>query len=128
MFSELELNHRRPVWEALSELYLDTDTTLFEETIVSKLAVSPYSIVELEEILVREIHPVCVWNAFAWEWIGFDPEWLEEQIIKKCRSRFRYLLRAWSPIPRICWRSSTQWARICKRINEVRSSTTNQQN
>ncbi len=128
MFSELELKNRRPVWEALSELYLDTDTTLLEEAVVSKLAESPYSIAELEDILIREVHPVCVWNAFAWEWIGFDPEWLENKIIKKRSSRLGHLYWSWSPLSRIVLRLSRQWARICRRINEVRSLTTNKQN
>jgi hypothetical protein len=121
-FSESELSERRPVWQALSELYLDTDTTLLEDAIVANLAVSPYGIRELEEILIHEVRPVCIWNAFAWEWIGFDPEWLEGQIIKKLRSPFRYFYRASSPITRIAMRLSKQWARICKGIEEVRSS------
>ena len=41
---------RRPVWLALSDMFLDTDTSLSRDWRVKELARSPYSLAELEEI------------------------------------------------------------------------------
>ena len=73
---------RRPVWQALSDMFLDTDTSLSRDWRVRELAQSSYSLAELEEILINEVYPVCRWNllSIAGEWAGFDPEWLEEKI------------------------------------------------
>jgi hypothetical protein len=83
-----DLQHRQPVWEALSDLFLDTDTSLSRDWRVSVLAASPYSLRELEQILVDEVYPVCSANLFsvAGEWAGFDPEWLQGSILRQLRS------------------------------------------
>ncbi|MCU0424973.1 MAG: hypothetical protein MUF71_05030 [Candidatus Kapabacteria bacterium] len=85
MKSALEdLEHRRPVWVALSDLYLDTE---MDDGIYSYIArtcrESPYSWEECEQILWDEVHPVCVGNLLvvAGEWAAFDEQWLEERII-----------------------------------------------
>lgn len=86
-----DLEHRRPVWEALSDLFLDTDTSLARAWRAGILAASPYSLDELQQILVDEIYPVCRSNLFsiAGEWAGFDPEWLESSILRRLRSPLR---------------------------------------
>lgn len=85
-----DLQNRKPVWEALSDLFLDTDTSLARSWRVGILAASPYSIEELQAILVDEVYPVCRSNLFsvAGEWAGFDPEWLESSIVRRLRSPF----------------------------------------
>jgi hypothetical protein len=90
-----DLDHRRPVWLALSDLFLDTDTSLARTWRVGILAGSPYSLDELQQILTDEVYPVCWSNLFsiAGEWAGFDPEWLERGILRRLRSRFRCLHR-----------------------------------
>jgi hypothetical protein len=100
------LEHRRPVWEALSDLFLDTDISLTRAWRVGILAASPYSIEELEEILVDEVYPVCGFNlcSVAGEWAGFDPEGLESSILRHLRSplhRWRRfsLTRLMIPLP-----------------------------
>jgi hypothetical protein len=89
-----DLEHRRPVWEALSDLFLDADTSLTRTWRVGILAESSYSLDELQQILVNEVYPVCRSNLFsiAGEWAGFDPEWLQSSILRRLRSplhRFR---------------------------------------
>ncbi|MEC4593693.1 MULTISPECIES: DUF7079 family protein [Nitrospirillum] len=81
-FSEAQLQARRPVWSALSDMYLDTDVSLSREWRIKILAESPYSLDELDAILCDEIHPVCISNMFdvAGEWAGFDRVWLERAI------------------------------------------------
>lgn len=88
---EIDIETRKPVWEALSTLFLDTDISLLSDYRAGKLAESPYTIDELEEILREEVFPICSWNLFstAGVWSGFDPEFLEKAIMKRIKSRFK---------------------------------------
>ena len=90
----LDLANRRPVWEALSTLFLDTDISLLREYRAKLLAESPYEIDEIERILRDEVFPVCSWNmlSIAGEWAGFEPEWLEARITQRIKrnSHFRF--------------------------------------
>jgi len=84
------MEHRRPVWQALSDLFLDTDTSLARSWRVGILAASPYSIEELQDIRVDEVYHVCRSNCLwiAGEWAGFEPERLESRILDRLRSPF----------------------------------------
>jgi hypothetical protein len=84
---------RQPVWEALSDMFLDTDTSLSRQCRASQLAQSPYSIEQLEFILVNEVYPICRYNllSIAGEWTGFNPEWLRSRILRRLQSRFQFL-------------------------------------
>lgn len=78
-----ELAERLPVWEALSELFLDTELSEQDfERIASRLAESPFSPGEIEIILRCEVFPKLKWNlmCIAGEWAGFDREWLVEEL------------------------------------------------
>jgi hypothetical protein len=87
----LDIEARRPVWEALSTMFLDTDVSLLLEYRATKLAESPYTLEDMEQILRDEVYPVCSWNLFsiAGEWAGFDPGWLEKTILRRLGRRFR---------------------------------------
>ena len=80
-----DLANRRPVWEALSDLFLDTDVSLSRAWRASLLAASPYSIDDLERILIDEVYPICKYNllSVAGEWAGFDQAWLEGRILRR---------------------------------------------
>ena len=55
-----ELDHRRPVWSPLSELFLDTTLDSGDlDRLAEALARSPYSLTELDEILLWEVYPAC---------------------------------------------------------------------
>jgi hypothetical protein len=84
---------RRPVWEALSDMFLDTDVSLDRDWRVGVLAASPYALEEIERILVDEVYPICKYNlvSVAGVWSGFDQVWLEERILRRGRSRLRVL-------------------------------------
>ena len=86
-----DLVNRRPVWEALSDLFLDTDISFTYQWRIDVLAASPYSITELEDILIDEVYPICKYNLFsvAGEWAGFDLTWLEDQIRRRLNSALR---------------------------------------
>ena len=91
-----DLENRRPVWDALSSLFLDTDTSLSREWRAKLLSTSPYSLEQLHYILVDEVYPICRWNllSIAGEWAGFDLAWLEGKILRRLRSPLRFLHRA----------------------------------
>jgi hypothetical protein len=81
----MEIETRRPVWVAFSELFLDTDVTLFYASIAKALVECPYSIEELRAILFIEVLPVLQGKMFATAgvWDGFDEEWLMTRAAKR---------------------------------------------
>lgn len=89
-----DLERRRPVWLALSDLFLDTDVSLFRRGNTRRLAASPYSLAALDAILREEVYPACSFNLtqVAGEWAGFDEDWLERRIL------------CGGPTPRTWWR------------------------
>ena len=100
-----DLEGRRPVWLALSDLFLDTDVNLLREGSTRTLAASPYSLEELDAILREEVCPACSFNLreVAGEWAGFDADWLERRILRGgppprpwWRRLGRYLTLGWS--------------------------------
>lgn len=117
---ERDLDHRRPVWEALSSLYLDTDTALARSWRVELLGRSPYSPEQLEEILTNEVQPVCRWNLYtvAGEWDGFDLAWLERKILDRRRSPWRFI--GWLTRRRVSRLVSSEWAATKHDLRAVR--------
>jgi len=116
-----DLPHRRPVWIALSDLYLDNELSLNDfEHLAEQLAVSPYSAEELRYILLVEVHPVCAGNLrqVAGVWSAFDPDWLEENILRRQRSWLRRLGR-FTPFAK---QISTTAASLFARVAELRHS------
>lgn len=81
--SNQEIQDRRPVWVALSDLFLDTELQEHDFAFIARvMAGSPYSLAEIECILYNEVYPVCIPNlhCVAGVWDGFSDEWLEESI------------------------------------------------
>lgn len=116
-----DIEARLPAWDALSSLFLDTDTALDREWRSTELAKSPYTVEELEAILRDEVFPVCSWNLFsvAGEWAGFDQEWLRSAILEYLRRRFRFRLGFGH------WliTQSREWRQTKMRVVELRSRT-----
>jgi hypothetical protein len=93
-----ELDPRIPVWNALSQLYLDTDVALAYDGIVWTLATSPYSLDTLHEMLMYDVHPALYPNlmSVAGEWAGFDDAWLHARIAAvRERPRWRRRITHW---------------------------------
>lgn len=67
-----DLHARRPVWGALSDVYLDTDVDDVYPHAARVLADSGYTLDELRDILCHEVHPVLHPNllAVAGVWAG----------------------------------------------------------
>ena len=103
--------NRRPVWIALSDLFLDTELTDNELAYIARvLADSPYSISEAETILWREVYPVCIPNmmSIAGEWAGFDEDWLVDAILQESSQKWT-LGRFIQPLR---WMVRDDWLRI----------------
>lgn len=87
-----DLERRRPVWEAMSWFFLDTEISDgVREGIIRTLESSGYSESELDHILWAEICPVLYSNkcCVAGEWAGFDMEQVEKKIIANPAGEFR---------------------------------------
>lgn len=80
-----ELERRRPVWVALSELWLDNELDdALRERLAHELARSPFDEPELRAIHEHEVAPALASNlgSIAGEWGGFDPLWLEARCLE----------------------------------------------
>lgn len=90
-YSAAELERRRPVWNAASDLWLDTELEPYNHRFIATTFLSSgYDIPALETIVFHEVAPVLWINLFsvAGEWAGFDQSWLEEQILKRNKRTF----------------------------------------
>ncbi|MEO5560591.1 MAG: hypothetical protein ABIO49_11855 [Dokdonella sp.] len=82
-----DLDARRPVWLALSDLYLDNEYRSFVRVASRELARSTYTPDELRTILFDEIHPILAHNLCVTTgvWERFDQVWLAECILAQQR-------------------------------------------
>lgn len=104
-----DLTTRRPVWLALSTMFLDADVVLTRAVRASVLAESPFSLDELEAILIDEVYPVC-WanlNAPNGEREGFDPAWLQSMILGRGSSPVT--VARLQELARLAIPDSTEW-------------------
>jgi len=115
-----DLDNRRPVWDALSELFLDVELLPDDfQRLGKNLSASPYAINEFEKILYGEVYPVCIWNLLdiAGVWQGFDTDSLQEAILNHNRS--------WLKIPRFVrvgrWMIRKEWSKTKEVIHEHRN-------
>jgi hypothetical protein len=87
---ETEIERRKPVWAALSELWLDTELTHDDlQRIAGVMKTLGYSLSQLREIYLFEVAPIVFGNLLtvAGTWSGFDEEWLFNQVAKRARKR-----------------------------------------
>ncbi|SRR6266542_3669131 len=118
--STTEIASRRPVWSALSELFLDTSLDSQDlDRIAGELADSQYAISELEEILLWEVFPACRSNlvSLAGEWAGFDLDWLQARILNGPSPIGRVWAATVGRLGRMC---SISWWRIRRRVESIR--------
>ena len=84
MLSESEVEQRVPVWNALSDLFLDTELSDNTHQYIARVVTeSGYEAEEIHNILWKEVLPAVGDNlrVVAGEWAGFDPVWLKERIL-----------------------------------------------
>ncbi len=96
-----EIERRLPLWRAVADLYLDTDSADFVSNIVAVARQSEFTADDVDQILRWEVRPALYANYLnvAGEWAGWDNDWLEDRIIKSTRGA--HWLRTW-PFCRLC--------------------------
>ena len=112
------IRERMPVWEALSEFFLDTNLQEDDyKRIAGELARSPYSEAQLWEILRFEVYPACHLNLLcvAGEWAGFGDDWLMERVAPRCgrRPRLYWPMLNW-------WMLRPHWSKVRGMIQDIR--------
>jgi hypothetical protein len=88
-----DLDSRRPVWDAISEFYLDTELGADDlERIANVLRSSPYSEAELDHIMFGEVFPILIPNMWsvAGAWAGFDLDSLQAAILQRQNRRLKF--------------------------------------
>ena len=94
--SQTEIERRRPVWHALSDLFLDTDISLFYPSIRIALSQSGYDQAKLWHILWHEVAPVFAWNLYSAT--GVWDGWSEQDVAAKVLSRLNRPLRVFNSL------------------------------
>jgi len=121
-----DLLARSPVWEALADLWLDTELADYQFDHIARVIVaSPYSLEELMTIHDEEVAPALSANllSVAGEWAGFDSAWLNE----RCRhfaTHHRSLwhrARVWMLRPTIRYFTESHWQQIAERVGKLRA-------
>ena len=112
------IDDRLPVWEALSDFFLDTELEENDYQRISEvLTSSPYSIQDIEDILRFEVYPVLIWNlrSVAGEWAGFDRDWLLERIEPRLnkRPKIRIPMLQWGMV-------RDHWSRVSTIVRDKR--------
>jgi hypothetical protein len=122
-----DLKDRQPVWEALSEFWLDTELQEFQLNDIARvLAQSPYSFTEIKAIHLYEVAPSVSANVFstAGVWSGFDANWLLECCKANVLRRDSVLWRArqWLQRPVVWFFTAHYWRQIAPRVQALRRS------
>lgn len=99
MLTEAEIELRKPLWEALSDLWLDTELQDYDHRHIAELlASSDYSFEEIGKIFSEEVAPIVYRNLYSsvGVWDGFDPDWLGDEIIKSLKKQeANFIYRTW---------------------------------
>ena len=122
-----EIEQRKPVWFALSALWLDTELTDTDINHIAKVMVdSGYSLTELRVICDSEIAPVVYknLNVPVGVWSGFDEAWLEQQIIIEMNKPKRWQDALLDPIRRQFMYNAgeLQWPLLVLKYLEIKRS------
>ena len=110
---------RQPIWEAMSELFLDNEDLPYEWA-GRVCANSHFTVKELEEIFFKEVYPVLAPNLMptGMVWTGFDQEWLQQRILEGSRP-IAYMFRSPGRLRR--W-LTPQWRRLRNEILKHRDT------
>jgi hypothetical protein len=117
-----EIERRKPVWIALSDLWLDTELTEDDlRRIAEVMRRSGYGVEELREIYLFEVAPVVFPNllSVAGEWAGFDEEWLVHEVTKQAGRRspvLRTLVRLGIGRPVLTFATERHWRKLVEML------------
>ena len=127
MLDEQHIQARLPLWEALSDLWLDTQhSDAYMEGIARVMDESGLTIEELWRVYSYEVAPVVYMNVYsvAGVWTGFNSDWLRTEIVRNLRDRPRRT-RFWTlfPITRCLMLGQTdeEWKKLVAIVRRRRS-------
>lgn len=82
--SDREIERRFPLWDALANLYLDTQSDDFVPLVVKAAHEGGFSLDEVEDILRWEVRPALYFNLLdvAGQWAGWHSDWLVQRILE----------------------------------------------
>jgi len=120
---EKDLEDRKPIWDVMQVVWMDTDVSYEYENIATVCANSKYSMEELEKIYWNEVYLAVranLWIPVAPEWAGYHLDWLTSHVLKKnkfgrksLKSRFRfYSFGPWEKIRLLILQKRRQQTRI----------------
>ncbi|WP_284283507.1 DUF7079 family protein [Portibacter lacus] len=92
-FNKKDLVKRKPIWIAISNLYLDTELQDYQHKNIAKIInESPYSLAEVQAIDKYEVFPILKTNliSVAGAWSGFKEDWLVKSILEKLEKQNFY--------------------------------------
>lgn len=101
MLTQAEIEHRKPLWLVLSDLWLDSEPSEFTyQAIVREILSSGYSFEKAEKIMSEEVAPVVYSNLFnmfpGGTWDGFDDKWLYIKILENIeKQENNSIYRSW---------------------------------
>jgi len=117
-FDTNTLKTRKPLWIALSDLFLDTELQEYNYVHIAKtMSESPYTLTEVEDILMMEVFPVCIANlhSVAGEWSGFYENWVCKSIISAKRpNRYRRWINS-----RSFWMVKDDWDKVVEKYKQL---------
>ena len=118
MLSESEIEKRLPVWNALSDLFLDTELDAITHKYIAKVVVeSGYEPQEIHDILWQEVLPAAGDNLriVAGEWAGFNPDWLKERILAvKVQDSFTLADGGLISVDALIDITRQEWSKVCR--------------
>jgi hypothetical protein len=124
MTTQVKIEHRKPIWMAISEFYLDTKLQDADFRRIALIILeSPYSFKEVKTINKYEVFPILQPNLLspAGEWAGFDEDWLVEKILYMIEKKSR-LGKFTTEItyPLFKWMCKNYWNKLEKAYNEIK--------
>jgi hypothetical protein len=124
--SSRELRSRAPVWDALSDFWLDTELVDHDFVYIARvISASPYSIDEVRAIHDYEVAPALWRNlaSVAGEWAGFNSERLNARCLERASRRQSRLfrLRIWWRRPMFRRFTDRYWRQVVPRVNALRT-------
>ncbi|WP_273273743.1 DUF7079 family protein [Maribacter polysiphoniae] len=115
------IERRKPIWNVISEFYLDTELQEADYDRISKtLMASGFDIEELKAMDLYEVFPVLKNNLLsaAGVWNGFDEKWLHEaceKVYLKRKNRFfRWKIMCYNRF--LYWMRKDHWIEMENRI------------
>ncbi len=132
MLDEQQIQNRKPLWAALSDLWLYTELSADDlEHIARVMAESGLTIAELRRVYLVEVAPVVYGNllSVAGEWMLFDEEWLSDRILHNLRNRPRRTrFWSWFPLTRclLTYATERHWKKLVELVDGIRNESRSQ--